>query len=81
MATKCLLTRAGITNMIISKIPGRTLHWWNLVDIGEGWHHLDTTPRKDGSRFFYLTDAELMAYSDTHNGTHHYDREQYPKIP
>lgn len=80
MATKCLLTRAGITNMIISKIPGRTLHWWNLVDIGEGWHHLDTTPRKDGSRFFYLTDAELMAYSDTHNGTHNYDREQYPKI-
>ncbi len=80
MATKCLLTRAGITNMIISKIPGRTLHYWNLVDIGEGWHHLDTTPRKDGSRFFYLTDSELMAYSDAHNGTHHYDREQYPEI-
>jgi hypothetical protein len=50
------------------------------VNIGEGWYHLDCTPRKDGSTFFYLTDAELAAYSDSHNGTHNFDHSLYPDI-
>lgn len=82
MTAKCLLTRAGITNMDIEKIRvGNSMHYWNLIDIGEGWHHFDTTRRADGSTFFYLTDEELMAYSDAHNGTHNYDRSLYPEIP
>ncbi|MCM1542163.1 MAG: DUF5011 domain-containing protein [Blautia sp.] len=88
MASKCLLTRAGITNMDIERIRvGNGMHFWNLVDIGEGWHHFDTCRRGDGATFFYLTDAELMAYSDTHtatdypNGSHYYDRSLYPEIP
>lgn len=88
MTAKCLLNRAGITNMDIERIPvGNGMHFWNLVDIGEGWRHFDTCRRADGSTFFYLTDAELMAYSDTHtgtdypDGTHHYDRSLYPEIP
>lgn len=88
MTAKCLLTRAGIINMDIERVRvGNGMHFWNLVDIGEGWHHFDTCRRADGSTFFYLTDAELMAYSDTHtgteypNGTHYYDRTLYPEIP
>ncbi len=88
MTAKCLLTRAGITNMDIERVPvGDGMHFWNLVDIGEGWHHFDTCRRADGSTFFYLTDAELMAYSELHtaadypNGTHYYDRSLYPEIP
>lgn len=82
MTAKCLLTRAGIVNMDIEKIPANgSMHFWNLVDIGEGWRHFDTCRRYDGSTFFYLTDSELMAYSDTHNGTHNYDRNLYPVIP
>lgn len=88
MTAKCLLTRAGITNMDIERVPvGNSMHFWNLVDIGEGWRHFDTCRRADGSSFFYLTDAELMAYSEAHtssgypNGTHYYDRSQYPEIP
>lgn len=88
MTAKCLLTRAGITNMDIERVPvGNSMHFWNLVDIGEGWHHFDTCRRADGSTFFYLTDAELMAYSEKHtasgypNGTHYYDRSLYPEIP
>ena len=88
MTAKCLLTRAGITNMDIQRVPyANKHHYWNLVDIGEGWHHFDTCRRSDGSTFFYLTDAELMAYSDAHtsrsypNGTHYYDRTLYPEIP
>lgn len=88
MASKCLLTRAGITNMDIERIRvGNGMHFWNLVDIGEGWHHFDTCRRGDGATFFYLTDAELMAYSNAHtardypDGSHNYDRSLYPEIP
>lgn len=78
---KCLLTRAEIKNMDIERIPsGNSMHYWNLIDIGEGWRHFDTCRRKDGSTFFYKTDAEIKEYSDAHNGTHNYDRELYPEI-
>mgnify|MGYP002510958815 CR=1 FL=1 len=77
---KCLLTRAGITNMDIEKIPAKSMHYWNLIDIGEGWHHFDTCRRKDGSTFFYKTDAELMEYSNSHDKSHNYDRSLYPEI-
>lgn len=88
MTSKCLLNRAGITNMDIERVRvGNSMHFWNLVDIGEGWHHFDTCRRGDGAAFFYLTDAELMAYSENHktagypNGSHYYDRTLYPEIP
>lgn len=81
MTAKCLLTRAGIKNMDIEKIQtNHSMHYWNLIDIGEGWHHFDSTRRADGATFFYKTDEELMKYSKAHNGTHNYDRELYPKI-
>ena len=82
---KFLLTRAGIDNIDVVKVvpEGATdipTHFWNLVNIGEGWYHYDCTPRKDGSKFFYLTDAELAEYSDSHNGTHKFDHSLYPEI-
>lgn len=87
MSAKCLLNRAGIANMDIERIRyGNGMHFWNLVDIGEGWYHFDTCRRADGSTFFYVTDADLMAYSVTHtaaeypNGSHEYDRSLYPEI-
>ncbi len=79
---KCLLTRAKIKNMDIERIPsGNLMHYWNIIDIGEGWHHFDTCRRADGSTFFYKNDAEIKKYSDGHNGTHNYDRSKYPEIP
>ena len=78
--TKVLLDRAGITNMDIAKIPAKTSHYWNLVDIGEGWYHLDTTPRKDHPTIFYWTDEQLMEYSSKHNNSHNYDHDAYPKV-
>lgn len=80
MTAKVLLTQAGITNMDIEKIPAKTRHYWNLIDLGDGWYHFDTTRRKDGTTFFYKTDAELMAYSTTHDDSHNYDPSQYPTI-
>ncbi len=59
-----LLTRAGIDNMVITKVvpEGRTdisTHCWNIVNIGEGWYHYDCTPRRNRRDFFYITDSKL----------------------
>lgn len=77
---KILLTRAGITNMDIVKIPAKTEHYWNLVDIGDGWYHFDTTPRKDHPTIFMWTDEQMMDYSAKHNNSHNYDHEAYPTV-
>ncbi len=77
---KVLLTQAGITNMDIEKIPSSTTHYWNLVDIGDGWLHFDTTRRADGTQIFLWTDEELMTYSNANNLSHNYDTSLYPDI-
>lgn len=84
---KFLLTQAGIDNLVITKVvpEGRTdisTHYWNIVNIGEGWYHYDCTPRRNRRDFFYITDAELKEYSDQHAvyGTHVYDPSLYPKM-
>jgi len=82
-ASKLLLDRAGIPNMDIERIPsGNSMHYWNLVDIGDGhgWYHFDTTPRKDRPTIFLWNDAQIKEYSDKHNNCHNYDRELYPVI-
>ena len=78
--SKCLLTRAGIKNMDIGFVNPNRTHYWNLIDLGEGWYHFDATRRTDGSSFFYCTDEEVMAYSKTHQGSHAYDPSEYPDI-
>ena len=79
-ASKCLLTRAGIANMDIGFVTERRTHFWNLIDIGEGWYHFDTTRRTDGRSFFYYKDEDIRAYSNSHNGSHAYDPSKYPAI-
>ncbi len=77
---KELLTRAGIKNMDIVKAAVNPSHYWNLVDVGDGWQHFDSTPRKDKTEFFLMSDADLEEYSKTHKNSHIYDRSQYPEI-
>ncbi len=78
--SKCLLTRAGIKNMDIGFSKPERTHYWNLIDLGEGWYHFDTTRRADGRSFFYCSDEKIRAYSASHNGSHAYDPAQYPVI-
>lgn len=77
---KLLLTRAGITNMDIVKIPSDSEHYWNLVDIGEGWYHFDTTPRKDHPTIFMWTEEQMMSYSAAHKNSHNYNHDDYPEV-
>lgn len=81
---KVLLDRAGIVNMDIERIPaGNEMHYWNLVDIGDGhgWYHFDTTPRQVKAEMFLWTDAQLMEYSNANYNCYNYDRTRYPNIP
>lgn len=77
--SKALLTRAGIKCEDIEIIPTATRHhYWNVIDCGEGWRHFDATPRTEKDfKGFYLTDEELMAFSDVHYHSHNYDRNIY----
>lgn len=83
-AARALLTRVGIPNMDIERIPSETgiIHCWNLVDIGDGhgWYHFDATPWSTHVTIFLWTDKKLKEYSDENKDSHNYDRSLYPKI-
>ncbi|MBH1939807.1 transglutaminase domain-containing protein [Mobilitalea sibirica] len=79
---EALLTRAGIDNMRVTRVGGRTQHFWNLVNYGEGWYHFDTCPTKDKFRAFMLTDAEVEAYTKSRgNKYYNFDKSLYPATP
>lgn len=80
VTSKALFDCAGIRNMIIDSLPLRYIHYWNLVDIGEGWKHCDSTPRRDKAVILYMDDASLTAFSMTHKNSHIYDRTRFPGI-
>ena len=54
---KQLLTRAGIENKDIKEVNGK--HYWNLVNLGEGWLHFDATKFYDSKRIFMWTDEQV----------------------
>ncbi len=80
ITSQILLTHAGIDNILIEKIPTRRLHFWNLINLGEGWYHFDACRRSDGKSFFYVDDETLMRYSNAHYKSHNYDPTLYPEI-
>lgn len=63
--SRMLLTRAGISNVMINRdpTPRGMRHYWNLVYVKGGWYHFDTTPRVRNASFCLWTDAQLFAYS------------------
>ena len=60
---KLLFNRAGITNMDIGKSTASGTHYWNLVDLGDGWYHFDATPHMEAVRIIMWTDQQLMTAS------------------
>lgn len=73
---RVLLERVGAECMDIS----RANHRWLLVNVGDGWYHMDCTPMPDDPWICLWTSARLEAYSRAHNGTHTYDPSLYPEI-
>lgn len=80
--SQALLTRAGIDNMRVTRVGGRTEHYWNLINCGDGWYHFDTCPNKDKLETFMLTDAEVEEYTKKRgNNYYNFDRSLYPPTP
>ena len=80
-AAKALFEVAGIQNVdVVKSVTTHSRHYWSLINLGDGWYHVDTTPRKgDGDLFFMVTDAELEAYSVQHKNSHIFDPDAYPE--
>lgn len=79
---QALLTRAGIDNMRVTRVGGRTQHFWNLINCGSGWYHFDTCPNKDHVDAFMLTDKEVEAYTEKRGNNYYtFDKSLYPATP
>ncbi|MCD7883074.1 MAG: hypothetical protein LUI87_05125 [Lachnospiraceae bacterium] len=80
--TKALLTQAGIPNIDVEKSnTTRSHHYWSLVNVGDGWYHLDTTPRESGATFFLVTDEEMLSYFEKYGTYDAFDTSLYPATP
>ncbi|MDF2486504.1 MAG: hypothetical protein K0R46_2672 [Herbinix sp.] len=79
---QALLTRAGIDNMEVIRVGGRTRHYWNLVNCGDGWYHFDSCPNKDHMESFMLTDKQVEEYTQQRgNNYYNFDKSLYPATP
>ncbi|HAN21655.1 MAG TPA: transglutaminase [Clostridiales bacterium] len=76
------LTRAGIDNMMVTRVGGKTSHFWNLVNCGDGWYHFDSCTHIDRRETFMMTDAEVAQFT-IDRGINYYvfDKSLYPRTP
>ena len=80
--SKAMLTRVGIENMDITRVGGKTRHYWSLISCGDGWYHFDSCPNKDHKETFMMTDQEVEKFTRL-RGNHYYtyDKTRYPRTP
>lgn len=79
-AAKALYNVAGIENVdIVKSDTSHSSHFWSLINLGDGWYHVDCTPRSNPGKFFMNTDAELEAYSVKNKNSHIFDGSLYPE--
>ena len=77
-----LLDQIGIENTMIQRIESArtsSTHYWTMVNVGEGWYHLDASPNIHGGSCFMLTDTELTKLSKRRGIDYYiYDTSLYP---
>ena len=79
-AAKAMYTVAGIENVdVVKSDTSHSSHFWSLINLGDGWYHVDCTPRRNVGYFFMNTDAELEAYSVKNKNSHIYESSLYPE--
>lgn len=82
-AAKAMYDVVGIENIEVRKVvtenTSRSSHYWSLINLGDGWYHVDCTPRNNPGFFFMNTDAELLAYSEKNRNCHNFDGSLYPE--
>lgn len=81
-AAKAMYEVAGIENVdIVKEVTEETSsssHYWSLINLGDGWYHVDCTPRSNPGQFFMNTDDELLAYSRENRNCHNFIGSLYP---
>ena len=81
---KALFDVAGIPNVDVVKVKtpqtSQSAHYWSLIDIGDGWYHVDCTPRANNyaDSFFLYTDEEMLKYSRNNKNCFNFDPAAYP---
>lgn len=82
-AAKALYDVAGIPNVDVVKVvtpeTSQSSHYWSLINLGDGWYHVDCTPRSKPGFFFMNTDEELLDYSRKNKNCHNFDQSAYPE--
>ena len=83
--SEVMLTQAGIENMRIQRVPDAAVeHYWNLVNIGEGWYHFDACPPFvvfDGCLFTESQAREYAVWQSPYRAQYFdYIVEDYPPI-
>ena len=79
-AAKAMYEVAGIQNVdVVKSDTTHSSHYWSLINLGDGWYHVDCTPRRVVGYFFMNTDAELEAYSVNNKNSHIFDGSLYPE--
>lgn len=82
---KALFDVAGIPNVDVVKVKtpqtSQSSHYWSLIDVGNGWYHVDCTPRANNYTysFFLFTDEEMLAYSRNNKNCFNFDPTAYPE--
>ncbi|HHY81698.1 MAG TPA: DUF5011 domain-containing protein [Clostridiales bacterium] len=79
-----LLTRAGIDNMMVTRVGGQTRHYWSLINCGDGWYHFDASPHSDPppKNGFMMTDKEVEDYTNKVGRNYYtFDKSKYPATP
>lgn len=64
--SKALLTRAGIPNVDLERVGGKSRHYWQLVNTGDGWYHFDACPHPTGYPMsaFMITETQARTYTE-----------------
>ena len=79
-AGKALMIAAGIENMdVVSTSASQPQRHWSLINLGDGWYHVDCSPRRNSGFFFMSTDEELEKYSQRNGNSHEFDSDAYPE--
>lgn len=79
-AAKALYDVAGIENVdVVKSDTSHSSHFWSLINLGDGWYHVDCTPRRNVGYFFMNTDEELEKYSKKNKNSHIFDSDAYPE--
>ena len=79
-SAQALLTRVGINCIEVIRSTDAD-HWWEMVEVEDGWWHFDTTPRKVGGYYCLWSDAQMDSFSAAHGNCFAFDHSLYPRTP